>query len=107
MGLKWDQVNFEQGIISILESKNHERRDIPMNEMVMKALQGVERKGEYVFCSESGRPFVTLQSSFHAAVSKSGINDFRFHDLRHTFASNLVMEGVDIMTVKELLGTRT
>jgi site-specific recombinase XerD len=45
-----------------------------------------------------------VRKSFDTAIRKSGITDFRFHDLRHTFASNLVMEGLDIMTVKELMG---
>lgn len=105
--LEWEQLNFEQGIISLEDTKNHERRDIPMNETVKAVLQGIERKGKYIFCNEKGLPFANLRDSFNSALQKSGIKDFRFHDLRHTFASNLVMEGVDIMTVKELMGHKT
>jgi integrase len=104
LGLRWDQVNFEQGIISLLDTKNHERRDIPMNETAKDTLQGIERKGEHVFPNGEGQTFANVRKSFDTAVRKSGITDFRFHDLRHTFASNLVMEGIDIMTVKELMG---
>jgi integrase len=86
------------------DSKNHERRDIPMNETCRAALKGLERRGEYVFCNKDGENYASVRKAFDTAVRKAGITDFRFHDLRHTFASNLVMEGVDIMTVKELMG---
>jgi integrase len=104
LSLQWDQVNFEQKIITLEDTKNRERRDVPMNETVRTTLMGMERKGSHIFCNGSGETFLNVRRSFETAVRKSGIEDFRFHDLRHTFASNLVMEGIDIMTIKELMG---
>jgi integrase len=85
LGLKRDQINLERGIISLFDTKNHERRDIPINETVKATLRGVESDHEFVFydCSRC-----ILQDLFHEALEISGITDFRFHDLRHTFASN-------------------
>ncbi|SPQ01565.1 Phage integrase family protein (fragment) [Candidatus Sulfobium mesophilum] len=62
----------------------------------------------YVFFdSATGKPYGDVKRSFNTATRRAGIRDFHFHDLRHTFASHLVMAGVDITTVKELLGHRT
>lgn len=105
--LTWPQVNFEQGIITLYDTKNHERRDIPMNETVKTTLKGIERKGDLIFPSRTGTRIEDAQIhiAFHEALTKSEITDFRFHDLRHTFASNLVMqEGVELNDVRELLG---
>jgi integrase len=82
LGLKWDQIDFDQGIITLHETKNGERRDIPMDETVKTTLKGLERKSDHVFCNGQGESFVRLQRSFELAVRKSGIEDFRFHDLR-------------------------
>jgi site-specific recombinase XerD len=66
----------------------------------------ISNKGQRKFNSTKakGKPFVWIEQSFQNALKKSGIEDSRFHDLRHCFASNLVMEGVDLNTVRELLG---
>jgi integrase len=62
----------------------------------------------YVFYDpKTGKAYQDLKKSFHVACRRAGIKDFRFHDLRHTFVSHLVMAGVDITTVKELLGHKT
>jgi integrase len=104
LGLQWPQIDFEQGIITLTDTKNNERRDIPMNETVKDTLRGIERIGENVFCNGDGETFANVRRSFETALRKSGIENFRFHDLRHTFASTLVMAGEDLNTVRELLG---
>ena len=65
----------------------------------------VERSsGPYVFCYDDGQRIQDIRKSFATALRKSGITNLRFHDLRHTFASQLVMAGVDLNTVRELMG---
>jgi site-specific recombinase XerD len=54
----------------------------------------------------TGKAFKDIKKSFQTALRRAKIKDFRFHDLRHIFASHLVMAGVDLTTVKELLGHR-
>jgi len=109
LSLRWDQVDFEKGIITLTDTKNDQKRYVPMDETVKSTLSTIERKGEYIFCGlKPGKPLVWIELSFHNALEKSGIEDFKIHDLRHTFASNLIMSGkVDLMTLKELLGHKT
>jgi integrase len=104
--LQWPQVDFDKGIISLLDTKNGERRDIPMNETVKATLKAMEKTGEFVFPNRNEKRIdnAQIQISFCKAIERSGIKDFHFHDLRHTFASNLVMEGVELNDVRELLG---
>ncbi len=61
----------------------------------------------YVFVDGEGKRYKDVKCSFGSACRRAGIKDFRFHDLRHCFASHLVMAGIDITTVKELLGHKT
>jgi integrase len=117
LGLKWDDVDLVHGFILLQITKNGERREPPINHTLMAILQDLFRgTGErprridipYVFYDTrtDGR-YNNIQKSFNTAMKRAGIKDFRFHDLRHTFASHLVMAGVDITTVKDLLGHKT
>ena len=84
-----------------------EARSVPMNDtltMVLKSAKLHAAEGDRVFCNRHGRPYRSYRTAFETAVRRAGIEDFTFHDLRHTFASRLVMAGVDLPTVKELLG---
>jgi integrase len=104
LSLKWTQVNFITGIIHLDKTKNHEARNIKMNLTVQAALKGLNRISEFVFCKVDGSRFTKVPGPFENVVRNAKIENFHFHDLRHTFASNLVMAGVNILTVKELLG---
>jgi integrase len=104
--LKWHDIDVRRNIITLLDTKNGDKREVPMNEQVKTALIRVPKHPEspYVFCNEEGQPLHDIRKSFWTALRKAGIKDFRWHDLRHTFASQLVMSGIDLNTVRELLG---
>jgi integrase len=64
--------------------------------------------GEYVFSNpRTEKPYVDLKRAFKTACKEADISELRFHDLRHTFASCLVDNGVELITVKDLLGHST
>ena len=91
------------------ETKNGEKREVPINEQVKTVLINTLRnpQSEYIFYIIDGKRIIDIKRSYSTAVEKSGIKDFTFHDLRHTFASHLVMSGVDLNTVRELLGHKS
>ena len=99
----------KQAVIVLLDTKNNERREVPINELLFKVLLGVKKNAgsPYVFSKKNGKPYSNVRRSFETTKEKAGIEDFRFHDLRHTFASHIVMAGVDIKTVQELLGHKS
>ena len=109
LNLKWKDVDFEHGIIYLIETKNGERREVLMNEVVKDTLSKVQHRGRipYIFIGKDNKPYTNVRKSFDAALKKCDIIDFKFHDLRHTFCSQLVMAGVDIKTVQELVGHKT
>lgn len=63
-------------------------------------------KSPYVFTFQD-KPVLGIKKAFSAAVDRAGLEDFRFHDLRHTFASHLIMRGGSLKDVQELLGHKT
>ena len=111
--LQWSNVNFQAGVLTIPRSKNGEARYIAMNDRVVELLRSLSSrmKSQYVFPSETG---VTQFSAnnfinriWNPARAKASLADLHWHDLRHTFASRLVMRGVDLRTVQELMGHKT
>jgi integrase len=107
LGLTWDRVDLKHGFIHLDKTKSGEGREIPINATLRKVFQGLIRRVDMplVFYNPAtGKKYHDLKRSFATACRKANIRDFRFHDLRHTFASQLVMAGVDLTTVSRLLG---
>lgn len=99
--------DLEKRLITLGKTKNDEPRFIPINDTLFSVLKDAadgKQLGEYMFSSAEGGPYADVKTSFRTALKRAEIEDFHFHDLRHTFASNLVMNGVDLFAVKELLG---
>ena len=107
LNLKWSNIDLRNGFILIDMTKNGERLEMPINETLRKTLLDIPRRldGGYVFHDPiTDRPYQDVRDSFTSACRRAGIRDFHFHDLRHTFASHLIMAGVDLTTVSRLLG---
>jgi integrase len=105
--LKWRDIDLFNNYISIEYSKNGESRKIPLNSMLRQELMNLPRYGDYVFSKPNGEPYGDPRTAFENALKRAGIDNFHFHDLRHTFASHLAMSGVDIRTIAALLGHKT
>ena len=80
-------------VLYIADTKNGEKREVSMNDYLTETLKSIKSNdtSPYVFCDDEGKPYYDFRKSFATALERAGIKDFRFHDLRHTFASNLVM----------------
>jgi len=112
LSLRWNDVDFANGLITVQASyaKNGERRSMPISKTLRAVLEGIRKampRNEHVFRNEQGGPYIAPTTAFGSAVKRAGLVDFHFHDLRHTFASRLVMGGQDIRTVQDLLGHKS
>ena len=107
--LTWDRVDLQRQTLTILEQKNGERDTLPLNEKATEVLlaRGKIRSlsTNLVFLSkaQTGLDARNLLRGFYKARKEARLKDFRFHDLRHTFATRLVQAGVDIYKVQKLM----
>jgi integrase len=108
LNLRWDHVHIKNVIepyLEISETKNNKKRFIPLNDDMLELLKSLKDNGSaYVFLGTHGKRLTLVRKPFIKALKKAGIEDFRFHDLRHTFASPYVMNNGDLLALKEILG---
>ena len=103
LNLKWSNIDFRNDVIELLETKSGKSRIIPMNSKVIAVLTSLEQSSEYVF-NIDGNKIGDIKKCWSTALRRAKIDNFRFHDLRHTAATRMIEKGVDIITVKEILG---
>ncbi len=106
--LTWNQVDWDRKAILFWDQKNNGRDTVPINEKAIEVLKRIGKvkslSSGHVFLTSNGTPFIArnVVRSFSLALEKAKITNFRWHDLRHTFATRLVHAGVDLYTVQRL-----
>ncbi|PHS34779.1 MAG: integrase [Robiginitomaculum sp.] len=111
--LKWSNVHFDLNQVTIEGSnaKSGKTRHIPLNKEALSIMHDWRKqcpsRAKHVFTNEYGQQFDNIRKSWKSLLIAAQINDFRWHDLRHHFASKLAMKGANLNTIRELLGHST
>lgn len=104
LNLRWEHIDLANGVIHVLKTKSGEPREIPIMPRLRALLESIRRgDGGKIFTISSR----ALNRHFSKALHLAGIQDFRFHDLRHTFASHFVMRTNDLPATQKLLGHKS
>ena len=113
LGLSWENIDFQNRRITLLRTKNGERRVVPLvgkaYELIKNLYLKLEPEGrDLVFPSPNNpKQPISMRTSWNTAVRKAKIKDFRFHDLRHSTASYLAMNGASLLEIADILGHKT
>ncbi len=110
MSLRWADIDLDKGTGVIHDSKNNERRSLPITGLALDQLSEFGRvrrlDTDLVFANDQGK-LVFPRKAWEEAIAHSKIKDFRFHDLRHSAASYLAMNGATLAEIAEVLGHKT
>lgn len=107
--LRWHHANLQAKTLTVAGegAKTSETRHIPLNAEALATLQGWNDQASgtgYIFPGENDKPMTDVKTAWLELLKSAGIVGFRWHDMRHDFASRLVMAGVPLNTVRDLLG---
>ena len=105
--LKWDEIDLDEKILRT-RSKAINKRDILLNPILENLFLKLEiTHGDRIYVFENpktGKPYLDIKSGWRPLLKKLQIEDFRFHDLRHCYASYSIRRGMDISVLQEILG---
>jgi integrase len=113
VNLRWRHIDFDNGFVTLEITKNSDTRYVPLTEQVathLKNMQNLNLPDEFIFPSRyptKRHPYSLIRKAFHKALQESKLQDFRFHDLRHTAASHMAMNGATQGELMEILGHRS
>ena len=111
MTLTWQQVDFNRRVIQLLETKNGERQALPLVEPAYSELLAWREKARkdspLLFAGRDPNTPINIESPWRTALANAGITKFRFHDLRHSFASELAMSGASLAEIAAGTGHKT
>jgi len=113
LGLTWDRVDLKKGRATVLDTKIGEPRVLPLVGKSLDALRALKLQGSahspFVFPHPNGRPepLYWFDSYWLEALKVAGIDEFRFHDLRHTCASYLAQRGASTLEIADVLGHKS
>lgn len=113
IGLTWNDVNLdaETPMFYFMDTKNGENRAVPITGLALELINDYSKirniNSNLVFVSPDGKKVMDLRWFWEKALKDSKLENFRFHDLRHTAASNLAMNGASLLEIAEILGHKT
>jgi integrase len=111
LNLRWGDIDFSRGVFTLHETKNGERRVLPIVGLALDLLKEHASKRatntELVFPGTNPNKPMDLRTPWETVIKKAELNDFRFHDLRHSAASYLAMNGASLAEIAEILGHKT
>ncbi len=112
LNLKWKDIDLEKGKAILHETKNGERRTVSITGHALNILKEYANRScqilsPFVFPSTFGSKSIQIRSSWESAAKLANLSDFHFHDLRHTFASYLAMNGATLAEIAEAMGHKT
>ena len=113
LGLRWEDIDIQNRRITLVRTKNGERRGVPLvgktYELIKDLYLKLEPENKDLLFPSPNNPknFTCIRTAWHTAIKRAKIQNFRFHDLRHSTASYLAMNGASLLEIADILGHKT
>jgi integrase len=102
--LRWEHVDFDRGLVTLVDPKGTKTQTIPVSSQALEVLQSVDCTSDFVFPGRNGQQRTHFKGPWLKIRKPAGLSEgFRFHGLRHNFASAMISKGVDLAVVGKLL----